>query len=380
MTAPIVVPRQVIRGVLATFEQLFVDIDGQPLTPIDPSIYPSISVVSPDEDIYQTAHATYLGDGRWRYNWSVPADAPLSNDGRVWRLDWIMVTNIGSQIQLSQNFDVIDRIESDPSERSYIQLCLTENTERLIVKFREPQETVQLSLKGADTTPVNLTSRVVHVQQDGFHIYYADTDSLSYGCFIATWRVRASSVSSWQNYIQQVRVPEDLFWILQPNLRMLIDKVQKKDGHVQSYSDADMYFYLQSGADVVNQFIPITGWQLYNFPLVYGMGTFLLAAASWVGLNAQFISEAELAMSYSGQTVTLDVDRTANYAAAADRLYGYLKEGLAKTKENMLRRTSVGAGASRSIDFGLSSLVAKVQTMNSGQSSVLPLMSRLGLV
>jgi len=302
MTTPLLVPRSVIRGAIATFDQLFVEADGTPLTPIDPAIYPSVSIIDPTEEVYQTGHATYMGDGRWRYVWNCPADAPLSDNGMTWRLDWVMVTGGSQQVQLGQNFDVIDRIESDPSERSYIQICLNEGTERLIVKFREPQETVTLFLKGGDVTPVNLSSRIVHVQQDGFHVYYADTDALSYGCFLATWRCRQSALSPWKVYVQQIRVPEDIFWNTQPNLRMMIDKVQKKDGHVQSYSDADMYFYLQSGAEIVNGVLPMTGWQLNSFPMSYGMGIYLVAASAWVGLMAQSIAETELAFCFSGDT------------------------------------------------------------------------------
>jgi hypothetical protein len=368
-------PRVVIRGVTSYFEQLFVDADGAPFSPLDPLVYPTVSLISPDEEVYQTGHATHMGEGRWRYVWSVPADAELANEGRLWRIDWIMVTVNGQQIQMSQNFDVVDRIEADPTERAYLQLCLAESTERLLVKFREPQETIQLFLKGADPTQIDMSNRIVHVQQEGFHIYYADTDALSYGCFIATWRTRASLISPWQNYIQQVRVPEDIFWIMQPGLRMLIDKVQKKDGHVQSYSDSDMYFYLQAGADYINQVVPISNWNLIMFPLSYGMGNYLLAAAAWWGLNAQYISEVELAMQYTGQTISLEVDRSAGYEAAMNRLQSYLLPGVSTLKENLLRRSSCGALATRSMDFGLSSLVVKMQQVQGGgMYNALPLL------
>ena len=110
------------------------------------------------------------------------------------------------------------------------------------------------------------------------------------------------------------------------------------------------------------------------------MTTFLIAAAAWWGLQAQYLSEGELSFSFSGQTVTLDVDRTGIYESAMSRLKDYLDSELEKTKRNALRRVSVGAIATRPYDFGLTSLVTRVQTVNGGNSQVLPLFSRLGLV
>jgi hypothetical protein len=161
---------------------------------------------------------------------------------------------------------------------------------------------------------------------------------------------------------------------------MLIDKVQKKIGHVQAYSDSDMYEYMVRGTEYVNAVNPITGWTLVNWPAQYGMTNFLLMAAAWWGLNAQYLSEGELAFNFSGQTVTLDVDRTGYYSDAMGRLKDYLDTQLQQTKRNMLRRVSVGAIATRPYDFGLQSLVARVQTVNGGNGTVLPLFSQLGLI
>jgi len=96
-------------------------------------------------------------------------------------------------------------------------------------------------------------------------------------------------------------------------------------------------------------------------------------------LNHAFIANG-FVVHNSGQTVTLQVDRTAHYEAAMTRLQAYLDKELQHTKRNMLRRVSVGAISTRPYDFGLQSLVTKVQTVNGGQNQVLPMFSRLGLV
>lgn len=371
--------KTLVRGNTALFEAIFVESDGTPVVPIDTSMYPSISIYTPDEVITQTGIATNAGDGRWRYFWNVPADAQLSTQTHHWRIEWNLLTAGNRQIQYSQSFDVIDHIEATPSERAYTQITLEGQSERVLIKFRRPQEDVKLFLQGGSET-VELTSRIKDIESDGFYHYYADTDALSYGCFLVTWRAMETLTSPWQTYIQQIRVPEDIFWLLQPDLRMLIDKVQKKDGHVQSYSDSDMYGYLLRGTDIINSVDPISSWSLLNFPAAYGFYTFLILASAWWGLQAQYLSEGELQMNFSGQTVTLDVDRTGIYDAAISRIRAYLDETLPKTKRNMIRVSNVGSLASRPYDFGLSSLVARVQTVQGGANQILPLMSRLGLL
>jgi hypothetical protein len=373
--------QKVVRGTMVAFEQLFVDADGvSPIVPVDPLAYPSVSIVSPAEEIIQSGVATSLGDGRWRFQWFVPADAMLGGPDTPWRIDWMMVTNGGRQIERQSNFVVIDNIEASPDERQYTMITYCGQSERVIIKFKNAQAEKQCFLVNRANTTYDLTPFLQEVQQDGFYIYYADTPTLSEGAYLVRWQCRQTVVSPATTFIHQIRVPEQTFWWLQPDLRMLIDKIQKKVGHVQAYSDADMYAYFLRGVDTINATNPITSWDLTTFPFAYGMTNFLLAASAWWGLQAQYISEGELAFNFGGQTTTLDVDRTGTYSDAMSRLKDYLDNELQKTKRNMLRRVSTGVLATRPYDFGLTSLVAKVQTVQGGSSQILPLMSRLGLL
>jgi len=374
-------PQKVVRGTPVVFEQLFLEEDGTPLVPLDPVAYPSISIVSPTEEVIQSGVGLSAGEGRWRFTWFVPADLELSGLDNPWRIDWMMVTPGGRQIERQSNFVVIDNIEASPDERAYTNLTYLNNSERAIIKFKHPQDQVQVVLVCQGGSELNLSPAVQVIQSDGLYSYYVDTPVLTTsGCYLVVWTTRQTPISPATTMVQQIRVPEMMYWWIQPSLRMLIDKVQKKIGHVQSYSDSDLYEYLLRGADFVNAVNPISGWTLVNWPTSFGMTNFLLMAAAWWGLNAQYLSEGELKFNFSGQTVTLDVDRTSVYADAMSRLKEYLDSQLQQTKRNMLRRVSVGAIATRPYDFGLQSLVTRVQTVNGGQNQVLPLFSRLGLL
>lgn len=376
-------PQKVVRGTAVRYEQLFLEEDGTPILPGDPSAYPSVSIVSPTEEVVQTGVATQIAGspGRWQFPWFVPADAELSTADMPWRIDWCLITNGGRQLTRSSEFVVCDNVEASPDERQYFHLTFQGQTERLIIKFKNEQSDVHLTLIDPSNTETNLNPRIQVIKDGQFYTYYADTDGLTRtGCYLAVWTTRQTVVSPPHTFVQQIRVPELFFWWIQPDFRMLIDKIQKKIGHVQAYSDADLYGYLIRGVEILNQTNPITGWTLQNFPVQYGFTTFLLAAAAWWGLQAQYLSEGELSFNFSGQTVTLDVDRTGFYADAMGRLKDYLDNDLEKTKRNALRRVSVGALAARPYDFGLQSLVTRVQTVNGGSNQILPLFSRLGLV
>lgn len=374
-------PQKVVRGTPTVFEQLFVDDSGSAILPLDPSAYPSVSIVSPSEEVIQSGVAISLGDGRWRFTWFVPADAEILGPDSPWRIDWLVVTSSGRQVERQTNFMVIDNIEATPDERAYTNLTYKGNSERALIKFKNAQEMVNITIIDPSKTETNLSSTIQTIQSDGFYNYFVDTPPLeAAGCYLVVWNTRQTSVSPVTTMVQQIRVPEMNFWFIQPSLRMLMDKIQKKSGHVQSYSDSDLYEYILRGTEYINAVNPITGWTFVNWPSSYGMGNFLLMASAWWGLNAQYLSEAEASFNFSGQTVTLQVDRTAAYEAAMTRLQTYLDKELQHTKRNMLRRVSVGAISTRPYDFGLQSLVTKIQSVNGGQNQVLPMFSRLGLV
>lgn len=373
-------PQKVVRGTPVVFEQLFVEDDAvTPIVPMDPVAYPSISIVSPSEEVIQSGVAISAGSGRWRFTWYVPADIEVQGPDNPWRIDWVIVTNGGRQIERQANFVVIDNIEASPDERAYTNLTYIGNSERAVIKFKNAQDTISVALVRGNEQ-LNLSPTIQMIQSDGFYTYYVDTPPLTAtGAYLMVWTSRQTPISQTTTMIQQLRVPEMMFWWAQPSLRMLMDKVQKKSGHVQSYSDSDLYEYLLRGADYVNAVNPITGWVVNNWPTTYGMSNFLLMAAAWWGLNAQYLSETELNFSYNGQTVTLTADRAASYVDAMGRFHDYLDKQLQQTKRNMLRRQSVGAIATRPYDFGLQSLVTRVQS-SSGQNQILPMFSRMGLL
>ena len=163
------------------------------------------------------------------FTWFVPADAEMLGPDNPWRIDWIIVTNGGRQVLRQSNFVVIDNIEASTDERAYTNLTYIGNTERVLIKFKHRQDSVSVRLIDQSNASMDLSPGVVELQQDNLYVYYADTPELTAsGCYLAVWNTRQTAVSPTTTMVQQIRVPEMRFWWMQPSLRMLIDKVQKK--------------------------------------------------------------------------------------------------------------------------------------------------------
>ncbi len=376
MTNPSKTPQSIIRGTTARFEVAYLDQDGQPLVALDPSAYPKIMITSPGGEVMQQAVGTSLGTGRYYYNWIAPADLPLSASD--WRIEWTFVTPNGRQLQKESTFGVGDVADGRDVNSGHTLIAANGQPERVFLKLTHPASEVSVTV--TDRTGVSETYvPTMATDANGSVTYYADTTELWVGTYQVVWSVRDTAVSPKSTVVQQIRVPEPVFWQMQPSLRMMLDKVQAKDGSVLAYSDSDMYEYMNMGMSYVNSVMPITNWTLSQYPGAANM--FLMAASAYWGLQAQYLAAADTAFQFSGQTVTLDVDRTQYYADALGRLKELL-DGLKEFKNNLLRQGMVGILAVRPYTNSMNNMVFPVGSNtvsgNFGHALV-PILGRLGL-
>ena len=138
-----------------------------------------------------------------------------------------------------------------------------------------------------------------------------------------------------QNYFQRILVISPTFLPMIQKTRFIIDRILKSLDEPQSYTDADMYAALTGGLELINGWHPVTEYFFTNYP--NALQPFLPIAGAWYALNSQFMLETDLAFSYSGQTVTLDYDRSGPIESEMGRLWDYLNEHLTRAKRSVLR-------------------------------------------
>jgi len=334
---------ELVRGTRATFEAEFLDMSNQPLVAADPATWPQIVIKDPDATVIATGVGSLIGTGVYRFSWFVPVDATLTTDETAWRIDWTFVTSNGHSRAWTEQFAVVDRIESTPEERQQTYLTNDGGTLRALLRWPQRLYKVRMELRTATGSDVLMSTDGVATNkqeedntnprrllnekaQDGEYIYYYDVCGLNAGEYQFHWTIQESEVSPIDVEVQIARAAPGLFWHYNVELRTLIDKLQKHAGMVQAYSDSDIYSYVKGGLDILNIYNPPTNFTLQDIPLTgsRGLRTVLLYTSAVHAINAQQIMEVELSFDHSGQTVTLNYNHDysgvlANLAAVLER-------------------------------------------------------------
>ncbi|HUV39253.1 MAG TPA: hypothetical protein VMY39_06545, partial [Planctomycetota bacterium] len=298
---------------------------------------PAFTIVDPDGvQVNSGVGIPGAGPGRWTTSWMVAADAPLSTQSNKWRIVWNMVTQTGRQLQQTDPFDVIELRTPDTLEdvRSTSYIIYAGNGERVSLRLPRPPD--ELTVQGFNSaslsnpcptdTPVFTgslaASTITLVEEQNMFTYYVDTGPLTVpGEYQIVWTYRQTVTSPSETTVQRLFVPPPVFWSLAPSLNELIDKLQKKQGAIQAYGPANLFEYFQRGLGILNSTTPASNWDLLNFPYASATTRFLVEAAALWAMNAQHLLAGELQFSFSGQTVTLDMDQQGIYGEIGDKLY-----------------------------------------------------------
>lgn len=316
---------EIVRGTSYTFEATFVNAaDGTPLVPSDPNSIPQVTIRGPAGNIAATGVGTASGNGKYRFHWYVPKSVELNTEDAQWNINWVFVNTFGHTSTHEEDFDIVDKIESMPEERQQTYLTHAGDSERILIRWPTQLHNVSLHVMGAEgestvfriprvaTTaaekdPANPAHLIVEEQYNGEYVYYYDWTSVPHGEYHIYWSFYESPISPKTTVWQVARAYSNTFVHYAVELRTLIDKLQKRIGTPQAYSDADLYSYTMAGLDIINTISPSTNWTISQVPLHLSRGIriFIIYASAIHALNAQQILEIEINFDFSGQTVSL---------------------------------------------------------------------------
>lgn len=351
-----------VRGTQATFTATFQEFDGSPMVPVDRESWPAVTIRDPESTAVATGIGLMTSEGEYQFGWYVPSTAELSTeDGNDWLIEWALVTTNGHTATKSEPFQVVDKIESTPEERSHTYLTNDGGQLRALLRWPRQLCEVALTVKGSTGASTYLTvagiatndaqaadcnpNRLINESlQDGEYLYYYDIAGLGAGEYQLHWSILETPVSERCVQVQIARAVPDLFWHYNVEIRTIIDKLQKSQEMVQAYTDADIFSYLKGGLDLLNIFSPPTNFVLADIPLVgsSGMRTIMIYLSAVYGLSAQQILEVELAFDHSGQTVTLGYNH--DYSGSLANLQAMI-DRFAESKIHIFRRANGAAFA-----------------------------------
>jgi len=344
-----------------------------PLVPLDIAEYPAYSIFDINGTVVQSGIGQPEGTpGRWKSEYLVPKDAPLSNDRSRWRIEWTFVSEDNQQFEMVEEFDVKDTVITSAETREISFITLAGQPYRAILRLPEVPADVQMDVFAANNfnTPIILGAMVglggIMSAEDGDSIvYYYDIPAsvMQTNCvFAIIWKIR-STISEPQQFVYQklsTVMPNVLAGII--SVRHIIDKLGKRLGTVQSYEDSAILEYLQRGHELVNSTYPTTYYQFGQMPQIFGV--FHILYSAWYGLQAQYILETDLGFNMSGQTVTLEYDHSGNLSDIAGKWQDFITTNLPPAKMSVFRATSsVGVVAGRGYRYqGYDNMVYRIAT------------------
>lgn len=383
-----------LRGETAKFVVHFYEDAGQsiPLIPIDSAKYPYYAIYDINNELIQSGIGTpEITPGRYKAEYIVSFNAPLSNDVSRWRIEWTIISTDNRQIDFVEEFDIKDTVITASETREQKFVTLVGNSYRAILRLPEQPYEVLLDVFKAN----NLNQKVVNNMSTAFAngirlspdgdsmVYYYDIDAsiINQCCnFAIIWKVRNAPTEPQEFIYQNLIVIDPKTLMLTTSLRMLVDKLQKRLGTVQAYEDSELVEYLNRGAELINAGYPTTFWSANAIPTALTVHHMLYSG--WYALQAQQLLSTELSFSFSGQTVTLDYDQSSGIADLAGRWQEFLNTTLGPAKMAIVRRNSpVGTVAGR--QFRLTDInlyTFKTSSLQGGTNQLLSQMTTLGLL
>lgn len=112
-----------------------------------------------------------------------------------------------------------------------------------------------------------------------------------------------------------------------------------------AYSQADLFYYLERGLNLFNMFPP----QVFNYTGVNMQGPLFEAhtiCAQYYALAAQLQAEGSLQFDFSGQAITLNVDRTSSIESALGRVESLLNDKIPVLKRMLAKYGNNGGDGS----------------------------------
>jgi hypothetical protein len=364
-----------------------------PVTPQDPVNFPAYNIINPSGIVVQTGVGTPDGGpGYYKADWTVLADAELSVANNRWRMEWIMIDPNNRQIPFVHEFDVADRTVStiDTHEIEFIAL------EQKPYTVRIPLTTVPTSLGCVVSESNDANSivsqgtlaggQIIQIVNGDSYVYFMEILSgrLKGGMkYTVVWTIQDTIGTVEDHVFQVIRVLPHMLLQYIADLRVLIDRIQKRLHWVQAYQDSHLVNFLMHGLDLVNNHSPFTAWSYTTVP--GPVISYWILYSGWYALQSQYLVNAELDFNYSGQEVTLDMDVASKLDTAIGRMMDYLNGsagtgGLTNTKTSIVRmQRGVGAYGGRPVRFtSINNLVFKLVSYSS--TDFMGILTQFGLI
>lgn len=293
---------------------------------------PTFSIYTPQGQLFLTGMGEVSGGDDYEIIVTIPINAPNSTPDYQWRISWSYDT-----VKKVMYFDVKDQEITDDEiyQRELFKFALPNKNyvARLIIPERP--EDVECSLWTSNKMTVELEAEDGEDHRLGTQLSVEiPKQYMTPGELTLVW------TTDIEEYYQIITVVPMSMLATINKVRFIIDRIIKRIDEPQTYLESDLVASIYGGIDYINGWHPLTTWTVINFPPA--LNPMLIYASAWYALNSQFMLESDLAFAYSGQSVSLDYDRTGPIESEIGRLQEYLTEHLSKAKRTLMRGDTQG--------------------------------------
>lgn len=303
---------------------------------------------------------------KWTAFVTIPSNAPASPDGTRYSITWVGKTQTGSQKE-TERFTVVgsakfgsDLIELDQlvMERSrfqdtlYIDSTSTLNNYTVRLMTLEGGEILYEHVEPTPTPSSVVGELKAYTHQSPSELMNMEAAAQGFRSLVVEWVFEMDGHPGYREYhFVYVATPKMLAQIRE--VRTLIDKGRRNHPNpALNYTDLDIAGYLGQGAQMLNAIKPVlTNWTPNTVPNEFSLA--LTYAAAYTALTAQYLAEGSAAFDFSGQAISLSVDRTPFIDATLNRFKEYLDTQVPTQKRLWVRSGGTGSGQGiLGINFG----------------------------
>lgn len=275
---------------------------------------------------------------------NVPSNVVPSNYDEKYQIQYILYLN-GNPVQtVAENVTVLGLTNTPTGCSDAVEI--QGSMAQLMLVTDALYEHVQFELQ-ADNTTIGAAVKITDFERvaSGYAwTTYIDTNVLPVSLlpYVTLWSYWNADRPSTHEYAK--------LFIVNTSILDAINDVQARVNKARTtlYGGPEMLFppetvliWLRRGADYFNG---ATG-QFTNFTFTNAKSIireYWLQASEMFALESQELAEAEKAFNYQGSNISLDVDRSAGYGAAADKIRGRLDQDLKPVKTNLIQKGITG--------------------------------------
>lgn len=338
------IPRSVFLGDTVTSTMLFQD-NGEIVVSKDNTRYPIVVVKDPEHNLLFIGVGTFSSiDNLYHTEFEIPDSALLSDTDAKYIIEWEIVSPLNKVYKATEYFDVVHPSYNLTQSKEQQKIALPFTPLNLSIPLPGIPSTITMSVYDQFNNVVYTSTPVNKGVYSEYYIYTTTVPANTFttGDYAILWQFTLGTEDS--SFFQKVMCIDT--WALGriSDLRMRVDKYLKDIDTYTGYRDSDLYFHLTKGLDYLNMYFIPTDWTMVKFKGELAMMLpGLITCALYSLLRAQYLAEGDASFSYSGQPVSLEIDRSQFIEAEIGRLENEINDVVKPAKEQFIKRgSSVG--------------------------------------